>query len=156
MATKDTATVQVGAKTYTNWEAFAKAGLAPIQLSCSAYKPIHLHDASCHSKLLFKAENLKRHIEGEHGGGFQLEVKYTDSKTPHPFWADLSNNGLELHDFRCDICDAQLRVHPSSILPHMKAHGGKTRRVYPGGKFNLTIAMSRPDREDLDEFDTTE
>jgi hypothetical protein len=136
-------------KTYTNWEAFAKAGLIPATLRCQSYKPVHLSDSSCHSNLKFDAATLKRHFDGEHGGGFWVDVRKTEGK-PHPLWAELAASGLEAHDLRCDICDAQIRWSPNSIMAHMKAHSGKTRRVYPGGKFNFTIGYGQPDREDSD------
>ena len=67
-------------KTYTNWEAFAKAGLIPATLRCQSYKPVHLSDSSCHSNLKFDAATLKRHFDGEHGGGFWVDVRKTEGK----------------------------------------------------------------------------
>lgn len=136
-------------KSFTDWTAFTKAGLVPNQIRCEAYKPVHMADMSCHTKLLFNAATLKRHTLGEHGGGFHFELRKTDGKAS-PLWTEMSDLGLESYDFRCDNCDAQLRFSPSSIIPHLRAHGGKTRRVYPGGHFNLTIGFERPNTEDTD------
>lgn len=152
--TKETATPAVESpKTYTNWKAFEQARLTPVVIKCDGYKPVHLADMSCHTQLIPKAENLKRHVEGDHGGGFsfQLKIKDAGDKVPSAFWDELSTTGLEAHDFRCDNCDKQLRFHPSAIIPHMKAHGGKTRRVYPGGRFNLTLSLAKPETYLLDE-----
>lgn len=136
-------------KTFTNWRAFGDAHLAPETLFCQAYKPIHLSDMSCHTKLLFKAETLKRHIEAEHGAGFQFLVRNTDGKVS-PFWADMENLGLEAHDFRCDVCDQELRFNPTTILRHLRPHAGKTRKSRPGGMFNLTLGFSKPDTSESD------
>ena len=59
-------------KTYTNWEAFAKAGLIPATLRCQSYKPVHLSDSSCHSNLKFDAATLKRHFDGNTVAGSGL------------------------------------------------------------------------------------
>lgn len=136
-------------KTFTNWKAFADAKLTPATISCQAYKPIHLADMSCHTRLLFHAATLKRHIEAEHGAGFQFLVKNTDGK-PSPFWTELEELGLEAHDFRCDVCDEELRFNPTTILRHMRNHAGKTRKAGPGGMFNVTIGFSAPDRSEDD------
>lgn len=149
--------VEAKPKTYTNWKAFEQARLTPVMVKCEGYKPVHLADISCHSQLILKAENVKRHVEGDHGGGFmfQLKVKDAGDKVASPFWDSLADAGLEAHDFRCDNCDKQLRFHPSAIIPHLKAHGGKTRRVYPGGKFLLTLSLAKPESYLLDEDESS-
>lgn len=131
-------------KTYTNWKAFEQAKLTPVTIKCEGYHPVFLHDSSCHSNLLFTAKSIQNHIENEHGGGFRFFLKLTDGK-PSNLWSELAEAGLEGHDFRCEVCDKQLRYHPSSIIPHLKAHSGKTRRVNPGGVFNMVIATGRPE-----------
>ena len=139
-------------KSLTQWDAFTKAKLVPTQFECTGYFPIHRGEAAlhCHTKFPFKAENVKRHV-ASCAGGFQFKVKTTDGK-PSPFWAELQDAGLESYDFRCDVCDAQLRFHPSSILPHLKPHSGKTRRVFPGAIFNVTIGLAKVDRpEEMDD-----
>ena len=141
----------VKSKTYTNWKAFNQARLVPTILTCSAYKPVHLADMSCHTKLLITGESVQKHIEHDHSGGFIVQVKTSDGKLSN-FWQELEDLGLEAHDFRCDICNKILRFHASSIIPHMKAHGGKTRRVLPGGLFAFTISAGRPEQA-LDDED---
>lgn len=134
-------------KTFTKWDAFAKAGLRPVTITCQAYKPVHLSDRSCHTNLQFSAAAFKRHIEADHGSAIQLTLKKVDG-TSSPLWKELSESGLEAHDFRCDICDRQLTFHPTSILSCMRAHSGKTRRVFPGGHFNITLGLSPRDYEE--------
>lgn len=140
--------------TFTDWQAFAKAGLVPVGVACQAYAPTHRNDTSCHSYLRYTAETLRRHTEGGHGGAFQFYLKRTDSTKPSKLWKELAESGLEAYDLRCDICDATLRFHPSSILPHCKPHRGKLSKNqdYPimksaqskaEGKFNVTVQLPR-------------
>jgi len=140
-------------KSFTNWDAFAKAGLRPVTVTCQAYKPIHLADRSCHTNLQFTAEALTRHLQADHGGAIQLTLKKVDGgNSVGGFWKALSESGLEAHDFRCDVCDKVLRFHPTSILSCMRAHNGKTRRVMPGGHYNITLGAGRTYNES-DDYD---
>ena len=50
---------KAASKTFTNWDAFAKAGLRPVTITCQAYAPYHRVDRSCHSNLRFKPEDFK-------------------------------------------------------------------------------------------------
>lgn len=146
--------------TYTNWDAFAKIGLVPVALECHAYKPVHLSDFSCHTRLKFDSETLKRHMVGEHGGAYLFALRSSDGKIS-PLWKDLAASGLEAQDFRCEVCDAVLRFHPSSIAQHNKPHRGKTRMAYrqlsdtyakATGFFSMTLGAQRPEVEDSEEF----
>jgi hypothetical protein len=78
----------------------------------------------------------------EHGGGFKLTLK--ESEKEWPGWARLAETGVELQDFRCDVCDETIPLSTQRILSHMKAHSGKTRRVRPGGEFLLTLGFATP------------
>lgn len=150
------------AKTYTNWDAFAKAGITLVALDCSAYKPVHLSDFSCHSHIMYTVEALKRHLDSGHGGAYQFYVRKTDSKQPLGLWAALETSGLESLDFRCAVCWEKLRFHPTSILPHLQPHRGNTKQAYkeaivdkPGclGKLSLTLTSRAPEiTEDQDEL----
>lgn len=140
-------------KTYTNWKAFDQAKLVVTSAKCESYRPVFLHDGSCHSNLILKAENFIRHIQGDHGGGFRLFVKAAEANgKASPLWQELADAGLEAHDFRCEICDKQLRFAPSSFIGHLKAHSGKTRRVNLGGVFNVVLSLAKPE-DVLDEDD---
>lgn len=156
MPPKDTTSPEVVTptkkKTYTNWKAFEQMKLVPTSIKCEGYRPVFLADMSCHSHMQFKASTIASHIDGEHGGGFRFFLKTTDGK-PHPIWQELEDAGLEAHDFRCEICDAQLRFAPSSIAAHLKPHSGKTRRVLPGGVLNLLIGKGKPEREEVDDIE---
>lgn len=130
-------------KTFTNWQAFSKAGLVPSELTCQGYySPYHPMDQSCHSRLPFKVENILGHIEKDHGGGFTLDL--VESAKTTTLWTDLEQNDLELHEIRCDVCDQSVPVNPQHILKHMKAHQGRSSRRLPGGRFLVTIRPGRP------------
>ena len=146
------------AKTHTQWEAFAKAGLAPIAIECSSYHPPHTTDFSCHTKLKLDTETLKRHIASEHGGVFHLYLRKTEK--PSPLWAELALSGLEAHDIRCAACDKQFRFHPTSILPCTRPHRGKTKVAYRESlgdqvgcviRVLVTLALTPPPADDADE-----
>lgn len=145
-------------KSYTNWDAFAKAGLRPVTVQCQAYQPYHRSDQSCHTNIVAKPESIAQHIAAGHSGAFKLTLKKADgpSATGLKFWAELAASGLEAHDFRCDICDKELRFHPTSILACLRAHNGKTRRVLPGGHYNVTFGLGRNEFTDqfMDEGDS--
>jgi hypothetical protein len=136
--------------TFTNWSALEKAGLAPTEILCQGYHPLHPGDMSCHTRILLNAEAIRRHaVDLDHGGGFTLRLRRTEK--PVKIWQDLAASGLEVHDFRCDVCDAQVPLHPQHILKHLKNHVGKFRRTAEGGAFHMTVATTPPvqDEEDL-------
>lgn len=161
MPSTPTPTAAPAAKTYTNWDALAKSGLVPVIINCQAYRPIHLHDASCHTALKFDTATLQRHMDSEHGNAFEIYLRKSDGK-PSPLWAELSASGLEAGDFRCGVCDRQLRLHPTSILQHMKPHSGQSKASYREaagrssgcvGMLRVTLQKDRPESalEDDDE-----
>jgi hypothetical protein len=137
-------------KTLTKWNALAEARLAPTEIVCMGYRPYHLFDASCHTRLMLNPAQIKAHIEGGHGGGFKLHFRKADK--PWPGWKQFEELGLESMDFRCDICDAQVPFHPTHILKHMRPHNGKTRRVLPGGDYLMTLNVGLPSLSEEDAF----
>lgn len=150
-------------KTYTNWNALANAHLHPVTIKCQAYQPFHASDPSCHGRLKLDAATLRRHTESEHSGGFQFILRRSEAGKIHPIWAELIKEGLEAQDFRCAVCDKQIRFHPTAMTEHMKPHRGMTRQSYsvlqrdnpPATTFfNITLGLKRPEvTEDQDEFD---
>ncbi len=150
-------------KSFTNWDALNGAKLKPVAMICQEYRGRRA-DFSCHTKLPFSASIIKNHISAEHGGGFKFAVRQSDSK-PSKLWNEIAEAGLEAHDFRCDVCDAVVRFHPSAIIPHLKPHRGKSKQAYqemtrnnPGavGMFDVQFAVGGPTSEqmveDEDEF----
>lgn len=137
-------------KALTNWLAFVKARLHPKEILCLGYHPVHARDLSCHTRLPRSADTMFNHIP-EHGGGFKLTLK--ESEKEWNGWAKFAESGVELQDFRCDVCDEVIPLSTQRILSHMKAHSGKTRRVRPGGEFLLTIGFARPLAADDDDDD---
>jgi len=149
-------------KTYTNWNAFNILGLRPVMIQCQAYWPMQRSDFSCHTRLLPKGESFSVHIGHDHGGGFRLSVRKSDNK-PSEVWNQIQELALEAHDFRCAVCNAELRFHPTSVNQHLRPHQGMTKGLYqemqrlaPGaiGFFNITLSKGRPEvaLDDTDEF----
>lgn len=128
--------------TFTNWAAFVKAGLVPKEIVCNAYKPTHMVDMSCHSRLLLNAPSMIKHVEAEHGGGFLVTLQ--KSETEWPGWKEFSQSGMELQELRCNHCGHELPVSPQQIIRHMKSHGGENRRLKENDTFRMTISTERP------------
>lgn len=139
-------------KCLTKWEAFADAGLAPQTIICQDYFPAQLADTSCHTRLLLRPESVVGHMNPEHGsgGGFSFHLRRSEKRSP--FWEGLKALGVELHDFRCDVCDAELPLVPRKILKHMDSHSGKMRIARQGGTFLMTLRFDEPEGRDDDEF----
>jgi hypothetical protein len=168
MPTKETATAVEPKRTTTNWKAFQDAGLVPVAIECQTYPPIHQHDYSCHTKLTFTIENLKRHLAAEHGGAYCIYLRKTDGR-PAKFWDDMMESGLEAVDFRCGVCqgdrpDRNMRFHPTSLAQHMKSHRGNSKQSYAEvgrrhpkaiGLVQVTVSDTAVQQtEDLDEYET--
>lgn len=129
--------------TTTNWMAFAKANLAPTEIVCQAYSPVHPADVSCHTRILLTADAIRTHtIDREHGGGFKMSL--AQSSKEHPIWAGLVASGLECWDLRCDVCDGSIPFHPQQIAKHMKAHMSKNRRMQSTKTVHFTVSTSVP------------
>ncbi len=88
----------------------------------------------------------------DHGtnGGFSLWLRHTDGKTS-PVWKDLKKAGVELHDFRCDVCDKELPLVARTIHKHLSSHSGKSRMARPGGLFHMTLKFETPDYDQVEE-----
>lgn len=149
-------------RTISKWDAFAQAGLAPLQVICQTYYPYHLQDSSCHSKLpRFTSDQLQTHIDGDHGAGFELYLKKVDGKASG-LWGDLSSAGLEVADLRCGVCSKQLPLRPSTLLQHMRPHSGNTKQSYRQattertgcvGMIQVTLTSQRPDGDSVDDLE---
>jgi hypothetical protein len=152
-------------ETYTNWKAFVAAKLVPVRIDCQSYsiRGRQGHDASCHSRLPLPTSptTFADHILKEHGGKFQFYLRKSDGKQS-PLWEELSTSGLEAADIRCEVCDEQLRFHPSSFEKHLRRHPGKSKQAYTQviaadqnaqGLFNITLGARAPESvEDLEEL----
>ena len=154
MATKR---VEPTRKSTTNWKAFRSANVKVTNILCKAYTPVHLSDEGCHQRLTLKTDSVKSHINNNHGSqlgtaGFRISLR--QGSRPDPLWQELEDGGIEVHDFRCDVCDKVLPLHNLHIINHMRPHAGKTRRVRQGGDFLFTLS-TRPanpiDTELMDE-----
>ena len=139
----DEQTTTAERKTVTNWRAFEKAALMPVEFKCQAYRPMQLADSSCHSRLQLNAKGLLPHMNVDTcSGGFRFRLRKGDKAWPG--WRQFEDLGVEAQDFRCEICDAVVPFHPGHILKHMKPHRGKVSRPMPGGIFNITLSVGMP------------
>jgi hypothetical protein len=136
-------------QTLTKWEALR--GFTPVEIICATYPPYHKVDISCHTRLRFDVEQIKRHVEADHGGGLMIKLKSSDK--PVEYWQKFSTADLESVDFRCEVCDKQVPFHPNHIATHMRAHTGKTRRLREGGYFNLTLRIGASAMSEADAFE---
>jgi len=134
----------------TNWGAFKEAGLSPIDITCEGYLPIHQFNSGCHSKLALTAEAMISHLDREHGGGFVMTLRKSNGPV-WDGWDKFIELGIEITDFRCDVCDEVIKLNPSFILRHFAPHSGKMRRPKAGGTFNITISRQvNPEYTDAD------
>lgn len=138
-------------KTATRWDVFVESKLYPTFIRCQSYGFPEFGDDSCHTTLPLKAENLIAHLDNGHGGHFFMSFRddfvnspYAESPVKlHRSWSEwkkLEEEGIELRDFRCDVCNAELRLTSRSIAPHLRPHAGKSSRRRPGGDFNFTLS----------------
>ena len=146
-------------ETYTNWKALAQAGLKPVYFRCDTPQEVSHVNNGCHTALR-NVTDLLRHMDGDHGGSFF--VSFREGYQADPIgassvrqgrnwdgWAELEAAGVEIKDFRCDVCNAEIRVNSRSILKHIRPHQGKISRSRPGGDFWLTITRQyEPDPDD--------
>jgi hypothetical protein len=137
------ATVVTRPKLITNWKAFEQANLGVRVVQCDGYVPIHPHNQGCHTKLIPTAKAMSSHIDGEHAGGFVLEL--TQDSAPNPLWNELREDGIEVRDLRCGHCGAEVRLHPVKLKEHgWKAHPGMFSKTKPDGKFYITLTRETP------------
>ena len=128
-------------KPYSNYRAFTLASLVPKEIECLGYKQAHPYDESCHTRLPLDVKTILAHVPS-HGGGFKFTLRKGDKEWPG--WKELINSGFEVHDFRCDVCNAVLPLTANQINFHMRPHAGNTRKVRDGGAFLMTLASGRP------------
>lgn len=114
-------------KTTTNWRVFEDAGYIPVRIRCDGFKSTHPSDLSCHTNFAPSTENILRHMDPLHGGGwFRIKFRISDGKKS-PIWRELEEAGVELQDFHCPHCRADIAVSPRRILYHLQNHPGAIR-----------------------------
>lgn len=134
-------------KTYTNWKAFDQASLAPAEIRCDGYLPVHPSNEGCHT--VVKNDNVDtiiNHLEN-HGGGFVVKMRYTE-KSKTPIWSNLQNAKIEIHDFRCEWCNADVKLNPQHLRKHMEPHLGGNRRIGGNKLFFVTLRNTPPLNEE--------
>jgi hypothetical protein len=136
----------------TKWEVFEKAGLRPVEIVCNQYKPFHLSDNSCHSRVLPKFDNLMTHLDGDHGGGFYIKFEKSDGK-PWAGWKELKANGVELYDIRCDHCGQVLPLNGQILQSHLfKMHRGERAKSIINQILRFTLSKNAPAKDEDADF----
>jgi hypothetical protein len=160
----------------TDWGEFLKAGLTPVEIICSEYRPIHTSITSCHSRIATKlalkgaplnpatgrptktgsATTLLDHVKNGHGGGFLMKFRRAapGDKIAWAGWKDLKESGVEVIDIRCEWCEqAEGRIHAGSLLSHFKPHRGRGRGMKVADSFWLTLSFKNSLEDNLESDD---
>lgn len=112
-------------KTLTNWRMFEEAGFIPFSIKCEGYKGNHPADLSCHTNIVPTLENVLRHRDPQHGGGwFKIKFRVSETKKS-PLWKGLEEAGVELKEFYCPHCEADIPLTPRRIIYHLNYHPGR-------------------------------
>lgn len=142
-ATETVAPVQKTRKTRTDWKVLYNSKLTPTTIECREYPPVNYSLVACHSRLPLTAQSMKDHLDAEHGGSYFITL--TQKDTPWKGWLDLQDMGVELADFRCNVCLQEIPLSGASLSKHMKPHLNGNRRIQKGDTFRLTLTMSLDD-----------
>jgi hypothetical protein len=104
-------------------------------------------------------KQLMDHVDKDHGGGFLISFKVNyqtggnevNVGRPWEGWKKFEEEGCELRDFRCDICNEEVKLTARSILRHIKPHTGKSSRLNKGGDFRITLGREALIDNDFEE-----
>lgn len=135
-------------KTLTNWRVLEEAGFLPATVKCEGYRGSHPSDLSCHTAFVPTIENVLRHADPQHGGGwFRIKFRVSDSKKS-PLWKGLEEAGIELKEFYCPHCEADVPLTPRRIIYHLNPHPGRNRVNLDPQVLCMSLG---PDRSDMDD-----
>jgi hypothetical protein len=149
--TKETGAAAPKRKTITNWRVFEEGGFVPVKIRCDGYLGSHPADLSCHTSFPPTAENVARHMDPAHGGGW-FRIKFRISDKPSLFWRSLEEAGVELADFYCPHCRENITVSPRRIEHHLKNHPGANRVNLDPQTLAMTLTTDRPNLDELDDL----
>lgn len=142
--------VATARKTLTNWGVFTDAGFIPAMVMCDGYRGNHPSDMTCHSKLHPSAENVQRHMDPAHGGGwFKMRLRISEG-TASPMWAALQEAGVEIQELYCPHCRQDVPVVARRIIQHLQQHQGANRVNMLPQTLCFTLSYNRPDQEDTE------
>jgi len=138
--------------TVTNWRVFEESGLIPVRVKCDGYRNNHPADLSCHSNLVPTCENIERHMDERHGGGwFKVRFRLSDSKSS-PLWRELESAGVELGDFYCPHCRESVPVSPRKIIYHLNPHPGANRVNLLPATLCMTFTKQKPEQDEYSDL----
>lgn len=153
MATKtvqelDAPKTEEKSKTVTNWRVLEEAGFIPATVKCEGYRGSHPSDLSCHTAFVPTLENVLRHADPAHGGGwFRIKFRISDTKKS-ALWKGLEEAGVELKEFYCPHCEADVPLVPRRIIYHLNHHPGRNRVNLDPQVLCMSLG---PDKGEMDE-----
>lgn len=139
-------------KTLTKWRVFEEGGFIPVVWRCEGYLGSHPSDLSCHTNLRLLSENILRHMDPAHGGGwFRVKFRVNRDRVS-PIWRELENAGVEMQEFYCPHCRELVPMTPRAIVKHLQPHAGATRINQNPQCLNMTLSFQKADLEEYDEL----
>lgn len=142
--------VERARKTTTNWRVFEEGRFVPVRWKCEGYLGSHPSDLSCHTNLKITGEDIQRHMNTDHGGGwFRVKFRLTDGK-PSPIWRELEEAGVELQDLYCPHCRQGVGMSPREIYKHLQPHAGANRVNMDPQVLAMTLSYQHAERDEFD------
>jgi len=140
-------------KTLTNWKVFEEGNFIPVQVKCNGYLGSHPSDMACHSNVKPNPEDVLRHMDPAHGGGwFMIKFRISDGGKKSDLWAGLEQAGVECQHFYCPHCREEVPVSPRAIVKHLQPHAGANRsNMYPQ-TLCMTLGFQRADAAEYDDL----
>ena len=137
--------------TNTNWAVLSEGGFIPVQVRCEGYRGSHPSDQSCRTNLIPTGENVIRHMNPDHGGGwFKVKFRISDSGKRHPLWDELAEGGVEIQDFYCPHCREQVQLISRRIIQHLQNHVGANRVNMEPQTLCFELGYRKPDQAEVD------
>jgi hypothetical protein len=143
-------------KTVTNWRVFEEGNFLPVRIRCDGYKSTHPGDMSCHTNFEPTSQNVIRHMNPDHGGGwFRIKFRISDGGKKSTLWRELEEAGVELQDFHCPHCREDVPLTPRRIIYHLQNHPGAIRVNLDPQVLCMELGYKKADLDEMDDlYDT--
>lgn len=135
-------------KVLTNYKALVNAKIVPVGARCeSNWRFFHNQNQGCHTAIDLRTdrvgENLIKHLEAGHSGGFLVRFRPVREGV-WAGWKTLIDEGIEIANFNCMVCNQDVLLHPQHIAKHMKRHLNGNKRMQKGGSFRIAFTKDAP------------
>ena len=137
----------------TNYSAFVRTKLVPVEAICkNNWHHFRGHGVlGCHGKINLKTEvpgyDLIQHLLAGHDGGYIVKFRPVREGV-WAGWKTLIDNGIEIANLNCCVCNQDVMVHPQHIAKHVKPHMNHRKKIERGGKFRVALSKDAPLPED--------